>query len=83
MPDTPHIESLQVSLDHFAKALGELKEEQRQTRDAIVQLRVGLATVSGSGAERNKIGDWLMSAVISLLTSFGMAKLLIGSSTHK
>lgn len=77
-----HIEGIKTSLEHVFKALEELKDNHKETQASIVELKVALAQSKGSTNERSKVGDWVMSAVISLLTSLGMAKLLIGSAAQ-
>lgn len=77
-----HIEGIRASLDHVLSALQELKDDHKETQASIVELKVTLAESKGSTGERSKVGDWLVSAVISVLTSLGMAKLLIGAGAQ-
>jgi hypothetical protein len=77
-----HIEGIRASLDHVSTTLKELKDAHKETQASIVELKVALAQSKGSTNERSKVGDWVMSAVISLLTSLGMAKLLIGAGAQ-
>lgn len=79
----PKIESIQTSLSHVAGTLQELRDDHKVTQAKVVEISIALARLDSVRAERGKVGDYVMSAVISILTSFGMAKLLIGSAAQQ
>lgn len=86
MPTTPHIESLKTSLDHVASTLNELRMEHKATQMDVVAIKVSVAGMKASTGERSKVGDWILTAIISGLTATGitgLAKAVMGGPVGK
>ncbi len=87
MDRSAELATINTTLKHIGDVLEELKDEHKQTQQAVVELKVNLASFKTGSDERSKVGDWVVSAIISAMTAAGVtgvAKALIGSGQgHK
>jgi hypothetical protein len=66
------IASLQTSMQHLEKSSKEIRDQQEKLTTELQKTREDLAAIKGGLGERGKLGDWLVSALISVLTSAGI-----------
>jgi hypothetical protein len=87
MSPQPDIKVVKVTLDHVAITLQELKQDHKETQRIVMEMRERVASMNATSTEKSKLGDWVVAAVVSILTSLGvtgLAKAVIGSgAAHK